>query len=163
MFQWKVLVWSRGIRASRGWMEAFSISFSCLWPNQTQTEQSTECAGRWEAANQLLLTHCTDARSCSQKASLNQLEISSCQKWNCLTRNLTYEKQQEWEKVTQCENAIVLFPFRRVSDMIMLDCLSVHHVGPDWNIFILTIGSITISAQTMNDFDLKNLNAPSSN
>lgn len=68
----------------------------------------------------------------------------------------------EGNTMWQTENAIVLFAFRRVSDMIMLDCLSVHHVGPDWNIFT-TIGSITISAQTMNDFDLKNLNAPSSN
>lgn len=119
MFQWKVLVWSRGIRASRGWMEAFSISFSCLWPNQTQTEQSTECAGRWEAANQLLLTHCTDARSCSQKASLNQLEISSCQTWNCLTRNLTYEKQQEWEKVTQRDRLKMLL-FSLLLDVLVI-------------------------------------------
>lgn len=41
MCQWKVSFWSRGLTASRGWKDAFSISSSCLWENQM--EQSRVC------------------------------------------------------------------------------------------------------------------------
>ena len=97
MFQWKVLFWSRGIRASRGWSEVFSISSPCLWLNQTQTE----CGGWRGAANRLLLTHCVpELVHVSRNPHLTCVK-SITQTWHCLRRNLTQRKKHGWGKVTQ--------------------------------------------------------------
>lgn len=82
MFHWKVLFWGRGIRANSGWKGTLSISFSCLWVNQTETEQTTECV--------LLLTQCPSSCSCFQKPSLNRLEIS------CKNITLFNKKSYRW-------------------------------------------------------------------